>query len=55
MVFGAVDFIITSTNEVLFLEINSAPGFTKLSENMYITAFDKLTSLTKNKILKYCS
>jgi len=55
MAFGAVDFIITSTNEIIFLEINSAPGFTKLSEDMYIKAFDKLTTLTKNKILKYCN
>ena len=54
MSFGAVDFIVTSDRQLLFLEINSAPGFTELSEGAYINAFNKLSNLPKNKILKFC-
>lgn len=54
MSFGAVDFIVTSERQLLFLEINSAPGFTELSEGAYINAFDKLSDLSKTKILKFC-
>ncbi len=54
MAFGAVDFIVTTSGDLLFLEINSAPGFTKLSEGAYILAFSMLTRSSKSKILQYC-
>lgn len=54
MSFGAVDFIVTNSGELLFLEINSAPGFTELSEGAYIGAFSQLAKFNKNKIIKYC-
>ncbi len=55
MAFGAVDFIVTDTRDIVFLEINSAPGFTELSKGMYINAFNTLSSLTKTQIHKCCN
>lgn len=54
MSFGAVDFIVTTSGELLFLEVNSAPGFTELSEGAYINAFSCLKSKTKKDILALC-
>lgn len=54
MSFGAVDFIVTGGGQLLFLEINSAPGFTEVSEGAYIHAFSTLNAMAKTKILKYC-
>lgn len=54
MAFGAADFIVTNENDLLFLEINSAPGFTDFSENIYINAFENLTKMNKQDILKFC-
>lgn len=54
MSFGAVDFIVTSSGKLLFLEINSAPGFTELSEGAYVEAFSTLAKLSKSKLIKYC-
>jgi len=45
MSFGASDFIISSDNQLYFLEINSAPGFTDFSKHIYIKAFTELTKL----------
>lgn len=45
MSFGAVDFLVTDDNEVLFIEINSAPGFTEYSEHIYYNAFEALTDM----------
>ncbi len=46
MSFGAVDFLVTNDNEVLFIEINSAPGFTEYSEHIYYNAFEALTDVS---------
>ena len=46
MSFGASDFIVTTDNKLYFLEINSAPGFTDFSKNIYIKAFTELTKLS---------
>ena len=54
MAFGAADFVVTDKNELLFLEINSAPGFTDFSEKIYIDAFANLTKMSKQDILKFC-
>lgn len=45
MSFSAVDFLVTDENEVLFIEINSAPGFTEYSEHIYYNAFEALTDV----------
>lgn len=50
MSFGAVDFIVDSNNNIYFLEINSAPGFTEFSSNIYFDAFNKLCSMNKDEI-----
>lgn len=42
MAFGAVDFIVTTDSKLLFLEINSAPGITEVSQKEYIKNFDAL-------------
>ena len=55
MSFGAVDFVVTSDRIILFLEINSAPGFTELSENTYTNAFNPLSMLSEQNILRYCN
>ena len=52
MSFGAIDFIVTNNMEVYFLEINSAPGFTKFSENIYVNAFSDLKKLPAKKLNK---
>lgn len=53
MSFGAVDFIVDSERRLYFIEVNSAPGFSGLSDHIYIDAFKKLKDLPKKKILKY--
>jgi len=53
MGFGAVDFIVDKDHKLYFIEINSAPGFSGLSDSIYIDAFKKLKDLSKSKILKY--
>lgn len=45
MSFGAVDFIIDKKNTIYFIEVNSCPGFTTLSNNIYINAVNKLMKL----------
>lgn len=42
MNFGAVDFIVNEKRDIIFLEINSAPGFKELSKPLYISAFKAL-------------
>ena len=54
MAFGAVDFIVTLDNQLLFLEVNSAPGFTDLSRPAYVEAFSVLTTAPKTKIIALC-
>lgn len=53
MAFGAVDFIVDKERRLYFIEVNSAPGFSGLSDAIYINAFGALKDLPKNKILKY--
>jgi len=53
MAFGAVDFIVTKDYKLLFLEVNSAPGVSGLSDQIYIDAFKKLKSLPKKELYKY--
>lgn len=50
MAFGAVDFIVTSDYKLLFLEVNSAPGVSGLSDAIYIDAFKKLRGLSLKKL-----
>lgn len=53
MAFGAVDFIVTTDGQLLFIEINSAPGFTELSRPTYVNAFSELSGLSKSTLRKY--
>lgn len=53
MAFGAVDFVVTKDYKVLFLEVNSAPGVSGLSEEIYINAFKELKSLPLKTLRKY--
>lgn len=46
MQFGAVDFIVDGKNNLYFIEINSCPGFTTLSTNIYIRAIEALVNLS---------
>lgn len=50
MAFGAVDFIVTDTNDLVFLEINSAPGFTEVSRPAYVNNFNTLANMSKKEI-----
>jgi hypothetical protein len=50
MAFGAVDFIIDKDLNIYFIEINSAPGFTNLSDKIYIDAFNRLKKLKINDV-----
>lgn len=53
MSFGAVDFIVTKDYKLIFLEVNSAPGVSGLSDQIYIDAFKKLRTLSKKELKKY--
>lgn len=53
MSFGAIDFIIDNERRLYFIEVNSAPGFSGLSDSIYVDAFKKLKSLSKKEILEY--
>jgi hypothetical protein len=55
MSFGAVDFLVDNNNKVYFIEINSAPGFTELSKNIYVDAFSRLAQLSKKDFVKFAS
>lgn len=55
MAFGAIDLVVTKDEKTYFLEINSAPGFTDLSRNIYINALSKLKELTKKEFLVFCN
>ncbi len=50
MGFGAVDFIVDNRYNVYFIEINSAPGFTEFSCDIYFEAFKKLCSINKKAL-----
>ena len=52
MAFGAVDFIVDKDGKVYFIEINSAPGFTELSQPIYVDAFKALTKVSNKEILR---
>ena len=45
MGFGAVDFLVDSSLNLYFIEINSAPGFQELSEDIYVEAFTALKDI----------
>jgi len=45
MSFGAVDFIVDRKGAIYFIEVNSCPGFTTLSNTIYINAVNKLMKL----------
>lgn len=53
MAFGAADFIVDKNNRVYFIEINSSPGFTPLSEKIYYNAMTRLTEISTKELLKY--
>lgn len=53
MSFGAADFIIDTENNVLFVEINSCPGFQELSRDIYVNAFNILKEMPLKEALKY--
>jgi glutathione synthase/RimK-type ligase-like ATP-grasp enzyme len=52
MSFGAVDFLVDSSYNLYFIEINSAPGFSELSKPIYVDAFTRLKQLSKKDIIK---
>jgi glutathione synthase/RimK-type ligase-like ATP-grasp enzyme len=53
MSFGAVDFIVDRERRLYFIEVNSAPGFSGLSDPIYINAFKKLKSLSRKEMIKH--
>jgi len=55
MSFGAIDFIVDNHNRVYFIEINSAPGFSGLSDHIYFEAFTQLAKGSKKDVLKYAN
>jgi len=52
MSFGAVDFIVDNSGRTYFIEINSAPGFTELSQSIYTDAFGKLARMSAKDFFK---
>jgi len=53
MSFGAIDFLVDTSQNLYFIEINSAPGFSELSKPIYVNAFTKLKQLNKQTLLKF--
>ena len=53
MGFGAVDFIVNKDSDVFFIEVNSAPGFTDFSKDVYVGAFRALKELPGKTASKY--
>ena len=53
MAFGAVDFIVDKEYNLYFLEVNSAPGVSGLSDHIYIEAFKRLKDLPLKEVLRY--
>jgi len=53
MSFGAADFIVDAAKNVYFIEINSAPGFSGLSDSIYFEAFAQLKKTPKRKASEY--
>ena len=52
MSFGAVDLIVDNSMKIYFIEINSSPGFSELSEGIYFNAMAKLKSLPVVEVKK---
>jgi glutathione synthase/RimK-type ligase-like ATP-grasp enzyme len=52
MSFGAVDLIVDNSMKIYFIEINSSPGFSELSKNIYFNDMAKLTSLSAAEVKK---
>ena len=50
MSFGAVDLIVDDNMKIFFIEINSSPGFSALSEGIYFDAMAKLKFLSMLEI-----
>jgi glutathione synthase/RimK-type ligase-like ATP-grasp enzyme len=53
MAFGAVDLIVDNNMEVYFIEVNASPGFTELSQGIYVDAINRLVELPVKEIKKY--
>lgn len=53
MSFGAVDFIVSKSGGLYFIEVNSAPGFSGLSDSIYFKAFNTFANLSKRKAFSY--
>ena len=54
MAFGAVDFIVDSESNLLFLEVNSSPGFTDFNKAVYMEAMNELKTLSVEEVNKLC-
>ena len=52
--FGAVDLIVTTTGDIYFIEVNSAPGFTEFNEGTYLKAFSELKNIPFDKLSCLC-
>jgi hypothetical protein len=50
MSFGAVDFVVDKDRNVYFIEINSSPGISPLTEHIYFSTFEELTKLSKRRL-----
>ncbi len=50
MSFGAVDLIVDDDMKIFFIEVNSSPGFSALSEEIYFDAMAKLKFLSMLEI-----
>ena len=55
MSFGAVDLIVDNDMKIYFIEINASPGFSELSEDIYLGAMGRLKTLTKAEIKKFAN
>jgi len=53
MSFGAVDFIVDTSMRIYFIEVNSSPGFSEFSKNIYFDAMRKLKLLSVDEVIKF--
>lgn len=53
MSFGAVDLIVDNDSKIYFIEVNASPGFTELSQGIYVDAMGRLSDMTAREVKKY--
>ena len=55
MAFGGVDFVVSASRDVYFIEVNSAVGCCGLSDPIYVDAFNRLKYVDRQEVEGYAT